>query len=590
MRGDALRRSGADRVSARSPLGVYMQLLRILGRSLVDSFCQYVLPLVSPGGDYAGDLGRLPHEAQELFEAAIELARESELADARRMLEQAAELAGGHIGVGLLLAAVRNDLGQAAAAREIIDGLLVDALDDGRMWFLCGQLAERCGEVDRAIECYRETVERGGRPSCDGAERLAALYLAAEDFEGARRMLVWLSEARPEEFRVRLELAGVCAAMGDHVAAVLAYQDAILLEPDDWEAHKDLAASLEAEGHYYAALAELRLVLDEHPGFADVQFRAARLCVRLGDLCGALRHVDAALEANPRYLEAITLKGTLLTERGEYRAAIATFHRAIQISDDYLGAYAGLALALERSGDDTMAAETLELARSIAPGSESIYAKLSNVGLMAALQRDADADPGDPGVLGSDRLRCDRAGGAPAAGGSDDDTLDYDARMRLQMEKHLSAIERFPRYADLRYYYGLLLASLGREAEALEQFRAAVEINPHYTEALVRLAMGYWKAGRADETRHALEKASAAPRRDLNLHYRFALMWSDRGLWPLIVESFGGGASDASSAHALHGGMVSAMQNVGVSDPESRRYMAELRLADKRDLHAPHAT
>ena len=559
-----------------------MQLMRVLGRSLVDCFSHYAAPLTATGCDYGCEGYGVMGAVAETFERAWASAEAMRFSEARPGLETVVETAPHFAGARLLLAAVLSDLGQAAAARDLLDGLLVEAFGDGRLWFLAGQLAERCGQVERAIECYDVAVERGGRCACEAAERLAAVYVATGDYERAREKLAWLAEARPEDFCVRVELAGVLAALEDNEAAIRAYQDAILMDPDDWEVHKDLAAALEAEERFAEALGELRLVLDDHPYLADVQLRAAKLCGRLKDHAAALCHVDAALEANARYLEAIVFKGMLLTEMGDAKAALASFHRAIEINDGYVVAYAGLALALERCGRSEESAETLELARTIAPGSESIYVKLADVGLQMALaSRKGPVDAVERAVTG-DRF----SGRASASEETGDDEPagagDHDELIRLQLEKHGAAVARFPGYADLRYYYGLLLSSLGRSAEALEQYRAAAEINPDYTEALVRLALAYWQHGRADEARHALAKAASMGGDALRAHYRFGLLWADRGLWPLTLEKLEGAVTEA-SAHAVHSAMVAAMQNLGVSDGRSRRYLSSLKLTDFRD-------
>jgi len=561
-----------------------MHLMRILGRSLVDSFCEYVVPLVSHGGDYAAGAATLSPEMARAFERALSSVAGMVLGEARGRLEEACRWAPHFVGARLLLAAVLCDLGHSRAARDALDRVLVERFEDGRLWFLSGQLAERCGAVERAIECYESAVARGGRSACEAAERLAAVYLATEDYPRALVQLEWLLEARPEEFRARVELAGLQARMGDNESAIRTYQDAILLEPDNWEVHIDLAASLEAEGRLAEALAELRLVLDEHDGFADVHLRAARLCGRLDDLRGAMRHADAALEINPRYLEAIIFKGMALSQSGDARAAVAAFHRAIEVNEEYLLAYAGLALALERSGQEEAAAETMELAQTIAPGSEAIYARLAEAGLKAALEAGAPSDTGH-GLLPDRRKAGPRCGSAESRAGTAAPGGDHDAMMRTQLDKHRQAVERFPRYADLRYCYGLLLSGLGRWDEALDQYRAAVEINPHYVEALVRLAISYWRKGRTDEARHALEKAAGMTSGDLGTHYRFGLLWADRGLWPLVLESlrYGGGEASASD---LDGAAVMASQNLGAVRARHRRYLSSQNLSDHRDRTA----
>jgi tetratricopeptide (TPR) repeat protein len=579
-----------------------MQVMRILGRSLVDCFCRYAAPLVFPGGDYWPAQGDLPAKVAVKLEEAMAAIQAASLVEARRRLESVLRDAPTCLAARILLAAVLSDLGRTAAARELLEGLHAECPGDGRLLFLAGQLAERSGEVERAMEHYRQAMSRGGRSACESAERLAAILLATEDYPEARRMLEWLVEARPEEFCGRLELASVLVRLGDAAAAVGAYEDAILMDPDNWEARKDYAATLEAEGRQSEALAELRLLLDEHPEFADLQLRAAKLSGRLGDLRGALRHVDAALKINPRYLDAIVLKGLIFTEQGTLDAAISTFHRALEVNEEYTTAYVGLALALERAGRQKEGAETMELARAIAPSSEQIYARMARIGLQAALAVREDRG----GARGSNNRRIDSSissvsaismmppgraesgissGSAarPApAGLAAASQVDHGVVLQGQLEMHRAAIEKHPNYADMRYYYGLLLASLGRTEEALLEYRAAVEINPRYVEALVRLALGYWQLNRTDEALHALEKAQDQAPGELRTYYRFGLTWADRGLWPMTVEALEGRVA-AGDPETTHSAMVSAMQNLGLVASRSVDYLSSLNLVDARD-------
>ncbi|NIA21653.1 MAG: tetratricopeptide repeat protein, partial [Anaerolineaceae bacterium] len=465
----------------------------------------------------------------------------------------------------------------------------LEVLDDGRIWFFSGQLAERCGRIERAIECYDAAARLGGRSACEATERLAAIYLVTEDYQRAREMLRWLVEARPEEFAVRMELASVLTLLGDNEAAIRAYEEAILLEPDNWEARNDLAARLEDEGRFGEALDELRTVLRKHPEFADVQLQAARVCARLGHLDEAAECVEAALTVNPRYLEALVFKGLLLTEQSADEAAAATFQRAISVNEGYVLAYAGLALAQERAGHHDQSAETLELARRIAPSSEEIYARLSQLGLMAALKSQGSETPLSRLDAGGNRLAESTEGADRVTDRAAPAGLDHDLQMRRQIAMHRRAVQEHPRFADLRYYFGLLLSSFGRTAEAMEHYRAAVEINPTYAEALTRLALGYWQMNRPSEARQALERAAIVSGRQLRSHYRFGLLCSDRGLWPLTAQKLKQ-QEPAAGERALQAAVVMAMQNLGIADDQRRDYLASLHLVDQRDCPAEVAS
>jgi len=552
-----------------------MHLMRILGRSLVDSFCDYVWPLIEEGGDYQSAGGEASGTARSVFRKALAAGRSADLPSAREWLERALEKWPGMAGGRLALAAVLSDLGHVGKARALLDGLAQERRADGRLWFLSGQLAERCGEIERAVECYKQAMGGKGAGACEGAERLAAIYVATEDYEQARQTLVWLVEAMPESFEVRVELAAVLSLLDWHADAIRTYQDSLLLEPDAWEARQDLAGELERAGRLGEALLELRRVLAEHGTFADLHLRAAKLSWRLGDVAGARRHVESALETNPRYLEALVFRGMILTEQGKHQAAVSSFRQAIEVNEEYLTAYAGLATALERRGQHSEAEETLELARRIAPGSEAIYARLTEVrdlgrrecrevqGVAEVAVRSSRRAGPEGDVAFCPHGAVERA--APKRPGR----RDYDETMVRQLERHRQAVRRHPRFADLRYNYGLLLASVGRAEEAREQYRATAEINPRYVPALVRLALGSWRAGRPDEARHALEKAHAASAADVTGHYRFGLIRADRGRWGMTLEALASRLPNVGGEES-EGAIKSAEANLGLASKGSR--------------------
>ena len=555
-----------------------------------------------PHGSLAGE--RLTPAALETFRRALQLMESARIEAARAAIRPLEESARPPAGVRLTLAALLADSGDTRAARRQLDPLLDKYHDDGRLWFMAGQLAERCQEVEQAIDCYRHGMRCPGQSPCWCAERLAAVYLMSGDLPLARDALVWLADALPHEFNVRAELASVLVLLGDYSRAVAAYQDAILIEPDDWQVHGDMAAALEAGQCWSEALEAYRRVLRDRPHFADVQLKAAKVCGRLGFHAEALEHITAALETNPRYLEAIVFQGLLLTELHQRQAALASFRRAIDVNDQYVAAYVAMAWALQQMGQENQAAETMDLACKIAPGSEQIYARLSQVGLEAALEDpnpplcDADIcgglrraavlqmqDDGVQDVAPDDEEPAEQSADAALAG------RDHDLLLNRQLDAHRQAVIDCPHYADVRYRYGLLLASLGRSDEAIEQYTAAIEINPHYVEALVRLALAAWQSNHVEQAHDALKRVWELAPDQLRGHYGFGVAWADRGLWPLTVQAAHRGGAGESPEVLDQAGRV-ALLNLGAGDARRRAWMASLQLVDLRDrglLNSPAA-
>jgi tetratricopeptide (TPR) repeat protein len=77
----------------------------------------------------------------------------------------------------------------------------------------------------------------------------------------------------------------------------------------------------------------------------------------------------------------------------------------------------------------------------------------------------------------------------------------------------MELLSEYPEFADVRNKAGLSLAMVGRLEDALEQFDAAVEINPTYAEAHLNRAIVLNDLERFDEARDAFTRAAQSDRK-----------------------------------------------------------------------------
>ncbi|MEQ9398200.1 MAG: tetratricopeptide repeat protein [Longimicrobiales bacterium] len=75
-------------------------------------------------------------------------------------------------------------------------------------------------------------------------------------------------------------------------------------------------------------------------------------------------------------------------------------------------------------------------------------------------------------------------------------------------------LEDFPDFADVHNKAGLCLAMMGRPADALGHFDAALKINESYAEAHLNRGIVLNELGRADEARESLGRAESLDTRD----------------------------------------------------------------------------
>src|SRR5262249_14222358 len=113
------------------------------------------------------------------------------------------------------LAVVRNQLGAAAEARDLL----------GKAASVAGQSAE-------------------------GQAALGTAFRRISDLESARLHFETAVELDEEHRDARLQLANILCASGDLAAAVIQYEKVLELDPNSAEAHQNLALALQRLGRH----------------------------------------------------------------------------------------------------------------------------------------------------------------------------------------------------------------------------------------------------------------------------------------------------------------------------------------------------
>jgi Tfp pilus assembly protein PilF len=113
-------------------------------------------------------------------------------------------------------------------------------------------------------------------------------------------------------------------------------------------------------GDYQEALVEFRSLLAENPRLVDVQVAVGSITLEQGDIRAAQRSYEAAIQADPRNVDAhIGLARThLAAQRND--DAVRCFRQALVLAPNDMRAIAGIADALERSGNASAAIPFLQ--------------------------------------------------------------------------------------------------------------------------------------------------------------------------------------------------------------------------------------
>ena len=294
------------------------------------------------------------------------------------------------------------DAGDASALRMLAQlqwqaGRRVDAYmtlagalrghDDAQLHLQLGMFHAAESHHAEARECFRLAADADC--TCWEAHYYLGLAAAAGgEIRQALRSLQRAVEIRPGAITAAYQLALAARAAGQ-VIIRLPERAAAPADGENWQLARYLAAepgfveaflslpASSADEELFGVLAGvLQMALTEHPGYADLDYYCSRVFARLGQVDVAIRHGEAAVEANGRYVKAMVhvaelyrradrlvdavemgrrtidagadwpdvhcLMGELLDALGEGREARGHYLRALRLNADYPRATAAL--------------------------------------------------------------------------------------------------------------------------------------------------------------------------------------------------------------------------------------------------------
>jgi len=140
--------------------------------------------------------------------------------------------------------------------------------------------------------------------------------------------------------------------------------------PEDFEAHYNLAALLMGRGEISEALAHFTQANRIKPNEATVNNAFGAALLAAGRTEESVPHLTAALNARPNYFDARYNLGNALASLGDFRGALAQFQAAVRINPEDANAEANLGSAFAETGDLKQAKLHYERALHLNPNHE----------------------------------------------------------------------------------------------------------------------------------------------------------------------------------------------------------------------------
>ncbi|MGA8216267.1 MAG: tetratricopeptide repeat protein [Candidatus Sulfotelmatobacter sp.] len=332
---------------------------------------------------------------------------------------------------------------------------------------------------------------------------------------------------------------GVLYAQADRVSCgIAAFEAALKLEDQNWEAHYNLALALLRKGDRARAKHELQTAIQQKSDSVSSHFALGSVFEDEKKLGNAEEQFRSALKIDPHFAPgAIKLSEVLITE-GKPQAAVSCLQDAVKQAtpDQAEPVQAALGIAYAENGEMDKALVTLKDLVTSKPDSADAH---FNLGLLYARQsqpkeeEDAVAEfrealrldqgmdsakialgrvlissrkysDAAPVVLDYTRHRPKDAQGFYTLGQAYQGLKRSDAA--VDALEHAAVLD--PRDAAIRFDLGMLLAAVGQTSAAIQQLEAAERINPSDISAHNELALLLEQTGDKKEAR--IERAKLA--------------------------------------------------------------------------------
>ena len=263
------------------------------------------------------------------------------------------------------------------------------------LWFEAGQEALQRGSVEPAVMTLRRAVLRDPENREYRLALASALATSGLDDE-AKRVLLILREAEPEDPETNVQFARIEARGADADSARRYYESAIagLWRPEDAEERRtvrlELIDFLVARQERERALSQL-LALDANlPADKDVQVQVGRLFLSAGDPRQALDRFVSALDVDPEDGPALAGAGESAFELADYVEARRYLSAAPEDDEG--------AAALREVTELVLASDPLEPRLSVRARSERLLLAFERASASLAICL------ADPSVAGRDSL------------------------------------------------------------------------------------------------------------------------------------------------------------------------------------------
>lgn len=285
-----------------------------------------------------------------------------------------------------------------------------------------------------------------------------------EDYATAAEKLTQALSIAQNDVLILTKLAGVYSEMGEYEKALQAYSKVAELKPSDGYIYISIGSIYESLGEYQKALQAYSKVKEMCPEYLYNYLNIANVDYQLGDYKSSIENYNKFLATYSQHREARENLAASYLGSGNYQSAVNEYANIYSKNPSSFRDFAKYGLALFEVKDYEKAAEFLEKAVDADPDNS-----LAHVNLALSYQE-----------LGKNELALSQ----------------YDVVFRQQPALH-----------SLRFDYGNLLAEMGKDVSAIENYKIYIKNYPNDARVYQNIGLVYKRLNKIDDAILSYEKA-----------------------------------------------------------------------------------
>lgn len=424
--------------------------------------------------------------------------------------------------------------GQTKRAMKVLaDVVLFDPTNTMALYAI-GYCFECRGDRENAIKYYQDSIKFKGYLQLPH-QRLSAIYLDQGRIDNSITHYKQLCKEYPENTDFQIMLGYLYQINAQYKPAIEAFQHAITMHPDNFQltGQLDDIDKMIEQNELEMAVHALEEKYNEFGDIPEIHIKLSKIYQIQGNFTQAVSVLKHAIKVQPNNMQANIKLATLYLQNKYYSLAAEQFNRALELNDEIIDAYIGLAMSQFKFGKDKDALDTLSLGSAIQQNSNLLYGECSS--LHYAISKNMNEKQ-------------------------------ISVPIEQMIKSHYNRVKINPENSDTSYKLGLILMAAGDMKSAAKHLENALAINPYHYRAGSKLVICYHECGKNDKAKEILERDVEINQEITDIHYKTALLFCNEKKFQRAIGNLESSMKQTFTTSNSINDISTVLENIGLID------------------------